>query len=87
MSRSVSDEAEQRWPKAEDDTLPDRVAIGLGRVAFRQGAEWAVEETPERIEAVARGIGIVIDGNSDHWDSYEPDARAALAALRAEVQS
>jgi len=79
---SAHDEAERLYPILSDVPI-------ARRQAFVAGAEWAVEETPERIEAMARAIDAEAFESTNyvgHQKQARVQARAALAALRVEVQ-
>jgi hypothetical protein len=53
MSSESRSEAEERWP---DDDRFDPSRIRLGRLAFEEGAKWAVVATPERVELLCEAM-------------------------------
>lgn len=86
---TAREEAERRY------TLPLQRS-GAAREAFVQGVAWAVEETDERVKALAwslyasecrkQGIYPVKQAHQSGWSegNWSYVARAALAALRKE---
>lgn len=89
---TAREEAERLMPGSDGwSRYAEHASVWRG--GFVTGAAWAVEETEERVEALARAMWerptpvskpLWMDTADDERDEWRKDARAALAALREE---